>query len=74
MYEPFEAVAEYGYNGMLYTATIEVDLLPNSSEQCMMVRGDEEYIYITKEQAMKFFGLVDAEGSCYDPEGYPPSK
>lgn len=61
MYEPFEATAEFTQNGKLYTVTIESGLSPpENGERCMVVRGDSEWIYITREQAVKFFAIESA--------------
>ena len=55
MYEPFEALLEQG-SGTRKTAKVVLVSVP---DKAMCVLTSTGAIVITKEQAMKFFGLVD---------------
>jgi hypothetical protein len=56
MYEDFEAMAQGACD-------YRVAVIETSTEEfgsMMTICATEEAVYITKEQAMKFFGLVEA--------------
>ena len=58
MYEPFKAQ----YSGGLITVWRTSQYFIGEPQMAIPL-GNGDYIYITKEQAMKFFGLVDPKES-----------
>lgn len=57
LYQPFEVEAEpYGGGD---TEHYDVILSSDRGQPAMRIESTEQYIYITKAQAMAFFGLVD---------------
>lgn len=68
MYEPFEAKCTSGITKVCRTPVF----LPGEPQMILMV-DNGDYIYITKEQAMKFFGLVEAQSND-DPRLVPLHK
>lgn len=62
MYKQFETDV---YNHYSTDSTYKVPVVPHDSGTrtgiVMEVQCSEEYVYITKEQAMRFFGLIEKE-------------
>lgn len=58
MHQPFDVTAfSHYYGGNEYP--IPADFIIRDGEPAIRVTTDHDHIYITKAQAMEFFGLVD---------------
>jgi hypothetical protein len=59
-YMPFETKAvDHYYSGEEFTILVKGFIYADETTVAMEIKTDHEYIYITKEQAMSFFDLIE---------------
>lgn len=59
MYQPFNATAISHYYAGGNEHDVPAILSSDKGEPAICVKTDHDYIYITKQQAMEFFSLID---------------